>query len=186
MVSRQQWVCWNDDAQDVSCHVVSPGYTELIGMKAVGKCRALSIITLTSHEHNDVSNHQLLECWFNSLYRLTCKKISKPSVNLSLMEGYHRWSVDSPHKGPVTREVLICHDIYPEQVSNEVLIYTCLSLDIKVNVTIWQSVSTSQWLPHQMELITEQTKEPSDVWITNTAEYIINTVILLDSIRCGQ
>ena len=33
------------------------------------------------------------------------------SASLSFVQGFHRWLVNSPHKGPVTRKLLPCHDI---------------------------------------------------------------------------
>ena len=47
---------------------------------------ALCIITAMSHEHHGVSNHWPLDCFFNSLFRVTSKKTSKPLL-LVLCEG---------------------------------------------------------------------------------------------------
>ena len=39
-----------------------------------------SYITLTPHARHGASNHQWIECLFNSLFRLTSKKPSKPAL----------------------------------------------------------------------------------------------------------
>ena len=47
--------------------------------------------------HHCVSNHRQLECLFNSVFRLSLNiRITGPFIR-----GIRRWSVDSPHKGPV-------------------------------------------------------------------------------------
>ena len=63
--------------------------------------------------HNDldgVSNHQHLDCLLNRLLRRTSKK-RQNSALLVFVKGIHRWQVDSPHKGPVTRTMLPFDDV---------------------------------------------------------------------------
>ena len=48
-------------------------------------------------------------CLFNSLFRLTSKKISKRWCYWLFVGGIHWLSVDSPHKGPVTQRAFPCH-----------------------------------------------------------------------------
>ena len=62
------------------------------------------VITVTSYWARDgVSNHQPHDCLLSRLFRRRSKK------------GIHRWPVNSPIKGPVTRkmfpfdDVIICH-----------------------------------------------------------------------------
>ena len=50
-----------------------------------------------------VSNYRRLDCLFNRLFRRRSKKTSKLRVT-GLCEGLHRWPVNSPNKGPVTRK----------------------------------------------------------------------------------
>ena len=57
-------------------------------------------ITTTSYDPHSVSNYQSIKCLFNNLYR----KKHLRYVLLSLCEGIHRWPVDSPYKGTVTRK----------------------------------------------------------------------------------
>ena len=55
------------------------------------------------HNHrDDVSNHQPRGCLLNRLFRRRSKKTWKLRVT-GLCEEIHRWPVNSPHKGPVTR-----------------------------------------------------------------------------------
>ena len=57
-----------------------------------------------------VSNHQPHHCLLNRLYRRRSKKTSN-SVSLTFVRGIHRWSVKSPHKGPVTRKMFPLDDV---------------------------------------------------------------------------
>ena len=50
-----------------------------------------------------VSDHQPHDCLLNRLFRRRSKKTSKLRVN-GLCGVIHRWPVNSPHKGPVTRK----------------------------------------------------------------------------------
>ena len=56
-----------------------------------------------------VSNHQPLDCLFNRLFRCRSRK-HQSSASLAYVRGIHRWPVNSPHKGPVTREMFPIDD----------------------------------------------------------------------------
>ena len=60
-------------------------------------------ITMTSHERYLISNHHT----FNCLFKILCGPISEKhqsSHYWPFVRGIHRWPVNSPHKGPVTRK----------------------------------------------------------------------------------
>ena len=57
-----------------------------------------------------VSNHQPHHCLLNRLSRCRSKKTSKLRVT-GLCAGIHRWSVNSPHKGPITRKMFPFDDV---------------------------------------------------------------------------
>ena len=59
---------------------------------------------------NGVSNHQPPDCLLNHLFRRRSNKISKLRVT-ALCAGIHRWPVNSPHKGPVTRKIVPFDDV---------------------------------------------------------------------------
>ena len=67
-------------------------------------------ITMTSHERHVVSNHRSLDCLFNSLCAPTSKRHQSPHY-WPFVRGIHRWPVNSPHKGPVTRKKLPFDDV---------------------------------------------------------------------------
>ena len=67
-------------------------------------------ITTTSHDCHEVSNHRSFDCLFNSLCRPTSKKHQSPHY-WPFMRGGHRWPVNSPHKGSVTRKKLPFDDV---------------------------------------------------------------------------
>ena len=56
------------------------------------------------NERDGISNHQRLDCLQNHLFRRRSKE-HQPSASLAFVRGIHRWPVNSPHKGPVTRKI---------------------------------------------------------------------------------
>ena len=63
-----------------------------------------------SCEHHGVSNHQQLECLFNSMFRLTTRKTSIPcTTGICEQLEILRWPADSPHKGPVMWKAFPSH-----------------------------------------------------------------------------
>ena len=59
-----------------------------------------SILQWRHNERVGVSNHQRLNYLLNCLFR---RRSKKTSASLAFERGILLWSVDSPHKGPVTR-----------------------------------------------------------------------------------
>ena len=77
-------------------------------------------IMILQWRHNEfagVSNHQPHYCLLNGLFRRKSKKTSKLSVT-GLVRGIHRWPVNSPHKGPVTRKMFQFDDVTMKVVRN--------------------------------------------------------------------
>ena len=62
------------------------------------------------NKRHGVSNHLCLDCLPNRLLRRRSKKTSKLRV-AGFVRGIHRWSVDSSHKGPVTRKMFPFDDV---------------------------------------------------------------------------
>ena len=62
-----------------------------------------------------VSNHRCLDCLLNRLFMRKSKKISKLCVT-GHVRGIHRWPVNSPHKGPVTRKMFSFDDLILEWI----------------------------------------------------------------------
>ena len=65
--------------------------------------------------HNDnegdgVSNHQPHDCLLKRLIKRRSKK-HHSSASLAFVGGIHRWLVNSPHKGPVTRKMFPFDDV---------------------------------------------------------------------------
>ena len=95
---------------------------------------------------NGVSNHRCLGFLLNRLFRRRSKKTSKLRVT-GLCGGIHRWPVNSPHKGPVTRK------IFPFDY-----------------VTMWQmSFSNHMWADHTLLGVSEPPWSPS--WVQRSCCY---------------
>ena len=60
------------------------------------------------NERTGISNHRRLDCLLNRLFRRISKKATKLCVTGRCD---HRWPVDSPHKGSVTRKMFPFDDI---------------------------------------------------------------------------
>ena len=84
------------------------------------KCFTITTPTITSYKHitllwrhnerDGVSNHQPHGCLLSCLFRCRSRKTAKLRVT-GLSEGIHRWPVNSPHKGPVTRTMFPFDDV---------------------------------------------------------------------------
>ena len=84
-------------------------------LRNIGKCimiyiaqkQALKIVIIftgyiMSYERYGFPNHRPFDCFFNSLFRLTSKKKHQSSALPTIpYREINRWSLDSPHKGPV-------------------------------------------------------------------------------------
>ena len=62
-------------------------------------------------ERDGVLNHRRLHWLLNRFSRRRSKKTSKIRVTDLRVTGLHRWPIDSPHKGPLTRKMLPFDDV---------------------------------------------------------------------------
>ena len=62
------------------------------------------------NERDGVSNHQRLDCLLTRLLGAD-QRNHQSSASLAFVKGIHRWPVDSPHKGPVTRKMFPFNDV---------------------------------------------------------------------------
>ena len=62
------------------------------------------------NERDSASNHQCLDCLLNRLFRIDQRK-HQSFVSLAFVQGIHRWSMNSPHKWPVTRKMFPFDDV---------------------------------------------------------------------------
>ena len=61
------------------------------------------------NEHDGLSNHQPHDCLLCRLFKAPRKYQS--SASLAFVRGIHRWPVNSPNKGPVTRKMFPFYDV---------------------------------------------------------------------------
>ena len=62
------------------------------------------------NEPDGVSNHQAHDCLLNR-YSGADQRKNETSASLAFVRGIHRWPVNSPHKGPVTRKRFQFEDV---------------------------------------------------------------------------
>ena len=72
--------------------------------QSIQACTHTIIWRWRHNDHDGVSNHQPHDCLLNHLSRHRWKK-HQSSASLAFVRGIHRWPVNSPHKGPVTRKM---------------------------------------------------------------------------------
>ena len=77
-------------------------------------------IAVTSFGRDCVSKHQARDCLLNRLFRRSSKKTPKLRVT-GLCERVHRWPVNSPHKGTVTRKMFSFDDVIMKYLSEVLL-----------------------------------------------------------------
>ena len=95
------------------------------------------------NERDGVSKHRRHAWLFNRFLRRRSKKTSKLRVT-GLCRGIHQWSVDSPHKGPVTRKMFSFDDVIMYTVCSW---YMPSKLDsVIVNDVFYDSVKTHRGL----------------------------------------
>ena len=73
--------------------------------------RCPSSLQWRHNDHDGVPNYQPHDCLLNRLFRHRWKKTSKLRVTGLCVRGIHRWPVNSPHKGPVTRKMFPFDDV---------------------------------------------------------------------------
>ena len=82
------------------------GYSIHNTSRTTGKLTFFEILLGWRHnEHDGVSNHQPHDCLINRLFKAQTKE-NQSSASLDFVRGIHRWPVNSPHKGAVTRKML--------------------------------------------------------------------------------
>ena len=76
-------------------------------------CTTQQSLQWRHNERDSVSNHQPHDCLPNrsTVYSGADQRKYQSSASLAFVKGIHRWSVNSPHKGPVSREVVPFDDI---------------------------------------------------------------------------
>ena len=77
--------------------------------KIKSKSKCSSSLQWRHNELDGVSNHRL-DCLLNRLFRRRSKKTSKLRVT-GLCRGIHRWPVNLPHKGSVTRKMYLFDNV---------------------------------------------------------------------------
>ena len=73
--------------------------------KSSGGDRWLITLEWRHSGRDGVSNHQSHDCSLNRFFRRRSRK-HQSSTSLAFVRGFHRWPVNSPRKGPVTRKML--------------------------------------------------------------------------------
>ena len=101
------------------------------------------------NEHDGLSNNQPHDCLL-SVYSDADQRKHQSSASLAFVRGIHRWPVNSPHKGPVTRkmfpfdDVIMSFKVHDPRIRTYQYIYKYLRL-ISYYVAIWPWNTLHQW-----------------------------------------
>ena len=101
--------------------------TELVGNNLVSPVDTLMVSAWAPHEDiqvNDAHTHHTdvtistmasqvtsLTIVYSTVYSGADQRKLQSSASLAFVRGIHRWPVNSPHKGPVTRKMFSCDDV---------------------------------------------------------------------------
>ena len=90
------------------------------------------------NERDGVSNHQPHDFVYSTVYSDTDQRKHLSSVSLAFVRVIHRWPVNSPHKGPVTRKMFPFDDVIMWAQAG------CIFLGIYCNNEGW--TSNKRWM----------------------------------------
>ena len=82
-----------------------------------------------------------LTIFYSTVYSDADQRKHQSSVSLAFVRGIHRWPVNSPHKGPITRKMFPFHDV----------IILNMILDEKSDYS--RKLSICMWKPHGRTLV---------------------------------
>ena len=101
------------------CYNTSESILKNIGYRITQK------ITLQwrHNERDGVWNHQPHDCLHNRLFR---RRKLQSSESLAFVPGIHRWPVNSPYKGPVTRKMFSFDDVIMRYCINHLFNVCCI------------------------------------------------------------
>ena len=115
---------WNESMDEWSHHIVYCGKSKVSMSNRNGG------LTL-QWRHNGrygVSIHYSLTIVYSTVYSGADQRKYQSSASLDFVRGIHRWPVNSPHKGPITRKMFPIDDV--------IMNYSILMYDINLNMTV--------------------------------------------------
>ena len=74
---------------------------------------------ISDHDNGIIPVHFGVSIICSTVYSGADQRKHQSSASLAYVRGIHRWPVDPPHKGPVTRNIVLFHDVimYPSDWS---------------------------------------------------------------------
>ena len=103
------------------------------------------------NEHHGVSNHQHLDYLFKVCSGQDQRK-HQSSASLAFVRGIHRWPVNSPHKGPVTRKMFPFHDFIILMVPWRNMAPRRHWVNWSSQSTRWLQTLLCNWMPGHLQL----------------------------------
>ena len=82
---------------------------------------------------------------YSSVYSSADQRKYQSSASLAFVRGIHRWPVNSPHKGPVTREMFPFDDVFMERMGARFLKVTFLIAVPERSCMLWISIAATLW-----------------------------------------
>ena len=103
--------------------VIAPHYSDVINSTIASQITSLTIVYSTVYSGADQRKHQ-------------------SSASLASVWGIHRWSVDSPHKRPVTQKIFPFDDVimrcYLSIYVTSVSLAVCLQTEAHISKSLWR------------------------------------------------
>ena len=141
------WHCWSHYQTKIfqNAVVIWKRYT-------VMECRQVTYISPWQlvplqwrHNGRDgVSDHQPRDCLLNRLFR---RRKHQSSPSLEMVRGIHRWPVNSPHKGPVTRKMFLFDDVIMQCINRDHLLhgFSSPASYTRGKLFHWRKVAACAW-----------------------------------------
>ena len=108
--AKQPWWIWIN----TSCEFIMNDCITTTKQRTKKTCAYfLGYITVMSHQHYGVPNHQEVKCLFFKLFRLPTQEALKHSIT-AILRGIYRWQMDSPHERPKMWQAFPC-DMFPRR-----------------------------------------------------------------------
>ena len=111
---NQHWHLFHDASaipiMAVNCIIWNYGYM-ILGQYLELFSNDINPLQWSDNGRDGVSNHQPHHCLLNRLLFRRRSRKHQSSASQAFVRGIHRWPVNSPHKGPVTRKMFPFEDV---------------------------------------------------------------------------
>ena len=134
-------------------------YSDIIMSVMASQITRLIIVYLTVHSSTDQRKHQ-------------------SSTSLAFVWGIHRWPVNSPHKGPVTRKMFPFDDVIMDVVTQLCLNFNSIVCWKLVQADDKEIIKAKLYWPSVLEIYWSVVSPFTTEWVSNTWSVPYHDIIM--------